>query len=131
MSVYFVRNTATGAVKIGWSKDPPARLADLQCACDGRLTIEAIAETRNRHAERLIHQGLAHERIHGEWFKGPETDALVQGLKTGDGEDARAYFRLVAARWPAFAKIMADAPSVGVDGTAARLEAIGIGGTDA
>jgi Meiotically up-regulated gene 113 len=59
--------------KVGISRDPSARLVEMQNHCP--LPIEAVAYRRvpNKplYYERLIHTMLREHRMHGEWFKAP------------------------------------------------------------
>lgn len=80
--VYFVRNTRTRSVKVGWSNDPQARLAMLQVACEDTLVLEATIPA-DQTAERRFHRMLAACRIRGEWFRGDAVDLLVTSIATG------------------------------------------------
>jgi hypothetical protein len=61
--VYFARDVATGAVKIGTSTCVPRRLRAL-----GKK-VELIATVRGGYqVEALLLQLFAHARIRGEWF---------------------------------------------------------------
>lgn len=69
MLVYAIRNTATGSIKIGISRDPAARMAQLQTGNDCRLELMAVRPALHRFAdERRQHALNAHLRIQGEWF---------------------------------------------------------------
>jgi hypothetical protein len=64
--VYFIRGG--DAIKIGFSKEPPSRLPDLQVANPEKLDlIGAVRGTRKD--ERELHQMFCHLEIRGEWFR--------------------------------------------------------------
>lgn len=68
--VYFVRS-ADNAIKIGYSKNPPGRLAELQCSNPAELTL--IGSFRGtRVDEQDLHTMFCHHRIRGEWFHDDE-----------------------------------------------------------
>jgi hypothetical protein len=63
--VYFIQ--AGAFVKIGWSKDPERRLAQLATACPHELTL--LGEiTGTVLDEQALHRAFAHLRARGEWF---------------------------------------------------------------
>ena len=74
MSVYFIRNTESGHIKIGYANDVVKRFQLLQCASPARLEILAVMEGE-REAEHAIHRKFPHLRLRkrGEWFQpGPD-----------------------------------------------------------
>lgn len=65
--IYFIRNTTTGTIKIGYSIDPTKRLATLQTAHHDRLEVwDAVPGDQD--AERVLHRRFASFRMNGEWF---------------------------------------------------------------
>ena len=71
MYVYAIRNTVTGNVKLGISRDPEARLKQLQTGNDCRLELVAMRPAAARFAdEKALHNANAHARLSGEWFDG-------------------------------------------------------------
>ena len=69
MFVYVVRNTVTGNVKIGISRDPEVRLRQLQSNNDCKLELLATKFAENRFKdEALLHDTNSDYRIQGEWF---------------------------------------------------------------
>jgi len=71
MYVYAIKNQLTGNIKIGISKNPEARLKQLQVGNDGRLQLKLIAYrvAHNRYAdEKLAHKKNKDILIRGEWF---------------------------------------------------------------
>jgi hypothetical protein len=78
--VYFVRDDAAGAVKIGWTRQLASRLAALQTASANRLVLlgripGSLAD------EAALHQRFAGHRVRGEWFRAdPELLAAVAEL---------------------------------------------------
>jgi hypothetical protein len=73
MAVYFIRNQKDH-VKIGHSKDPRKRLADLQSACSDRLRLGLIVASWGRLEEQALHKRFGAFRIRGEWFDGLHND---------------------------------------------------------
>lgn len=80
MSVYFIRNTGTQAVKIGWSKHPPTRLRNLQTNNEHRLVLECSVTT-DREGEARLHAHFGDEHVFGEWFRGPHVEAFIETLQ--------------------------------------------------
>lgn len=69
MHVYAIRNTVTGAVKLGISRDPAIRLKQLQTGNDCRLELVATRPALNRYSdESELHRKHAPLRLRGEWF---------------------------------------------------------------
>lgn len=69
VSVYAIRETETGRIKIGISRDPEARMAQLQTGNSQQLELVAVRRAVNRFDdERLCHAEAAAYRIRGEWF---------------------------------------------------------------
>jgi hypothetical protein len=68
-TVYFIRRqVGRGAVKIGYARNPAARLAELQTGSDARLEIIATLPG-GQVVERALHVRFAHLRLRGEWFR--------------------------------------------------------------
>lgn len=83
--VYFIQ-AGKGHIKIGVSKDPEARLRELQVGASGReLVLLATLPFRSREEafemEKYLHAELAKFRINGEWFKRAITRHLRSGGK--------------------------------------------------
>lgn len=69
MYVYMARNTQTGNIKIGISKDPNARIKQLQVGSDSQLELVAQYAAPNRfNDETMAHQVNKAHHIRGEWF---------------------------------------------------------------
>jgi hypothetical protein len=66
--VYFVRDTGTGLVKIGFSENPWLRLCKMQADCPSRLELVGLMEG-DRQLESAIHRECARQRVRGEWFR--------------------------------------------------------------
>lgn len=67
--IYFIQATdGTGPVKIGYSKEPSARIRDFQTVSAKPLQVIAIIPG-NLMAEQRLHRRFAHLREHGEWFR--------------------------------------------------------------
>jgi hypothetical protein len=66
--IYLIRNKANGYVKIGFSKDPWARLASLQTGSSDDLVL--LGKTSGSlEMEANLHQAFRTKRIRGEWFR--------------------------------------------------------------
>lgn len=78
--VYFVQCTVTKRVKIGLSKDPHARLRDMQVGCATKLRLLAVTEGDYEY-EQSLHARFRRYRLHGEWFHGaPELMTCIRAL---------------------------------------------------
>lgn len=67
--IYAVRETETGRIKIGISRDPERRLRQLQTANSQELKLVAVRRAENRfNDERQLHDRNADAHIRGEWF---------------------------------------------------------------
>jgi len=67
--LYLIQSGHTGAVKVGRSSDPPARLKQLQTGCPYPLRLILVLPDQG-HLERALHRRLARGRTLGgeEWF---------------------------------------------------------------
>lgn len=89
--IYFVRPVGMdGPIKIGYSKNPKARLKNLACASPLALEIIQMIDG-DIEDERLLHVHFARNRQHAEWFR--PCDELLEIIETG----VRPHF-LVAGR---------------------------------
>lgn len=80
MAVYFIRDTATGAIKIGHARDPWKRHSLLQTGCPTTITLVGVIDG-DAAAEADLHTHFAALCIRGEWFRCEgELAALVAGL---------------------------------------------------
>ena len=69
MYVYAIKNTDTGNIKLGISKNPEQRLKQLQTGCDGKLELIAYRKADNGYRDELqLHHENNQYAIHGEWF---------------------------------------------------------------
>jgi hypothetical protein len=77
MYVYAIREVETGRIKLGISRDPEARLAQLQVGNSQRLELVAVRSAANRFTdERRLHADYAHTHVRGEWFTAEAQGAL-------------------------------------------------------
>jgi hypothetical protein len=70
--IYFIQDTGSRAIKIGVSRSPRERLADLQTAHPARLVLLGIMDGM-QNEERALHSKF--DRVHGEWFE-PTPDLM-------------------------------------------------------
>ena len=69
MYVYAIKNTDTGNIKLGISKNPEQRLKQLQTGCDGKLELVAYRKADNGYRDEVqLHLDNKQHAIHGEWF---------------------------------------------------------------
>lgn len=73
--IYFIQAELSGAVKIGYGKDPEKRKAELQVGNHERLRLITTCEGSWRE-ERWLHDRLKTHHIRGEWFR-PHEDVLA------------------------------------------------------
>lgn len=66
--VYFIEDPI-GPIKVGISKNPPARLSDLQTSHARRLRLLAIIPGDYK-TEAALHELFRNARLSGEWFAG-------------------------------------------------------------
>ena len=77
MYVYAIRETETGRVKLGISRDPEARLRQLQTGNSQELELVAFRKAENRFDdERALHTDASDYRIRGEWFTADAVNLL-------------------------------------------------------
>jgi hypothetical protein len=75
--LYAIRECETGNIKLGISRDPRARLNQLQTGNSSRLELVAIRPAVNRFAdERAVHADADAYRLRGEWFTAQALDIL-------------------------------------------------------
>jgi YspA, cpYpsA-related SLOG family/Meiotically up-regulated gene 113 len=67
--IYFVQNTVTRAIKIGYSKNAKKRLDSLQTATPDKLALLGTIQGGLEH-EAALHERFAGYALQGEWFKG-------------------------------------------------------------
>lgn len=103
MQIYFAG--ATGKIKVGISRNPPARMKQLSRTEGSIWCIGTIKGNLAR--EREIHKALSRYRITGEWYRDcPEVRAVIQNcfnnFELADGRAVRSgKFGLVCkALWP-------------------------------
>lgn len=85
--VYLVHHPASGAYKIGQSRNPSARLKQLAPSFVG-LALDHIIATENADwLESFLHRAFSHRHIKGEWFRLGEGDVqLIRAILTADSE---------------------------------------------
>lgn len=80
--LYAIVDTCSGAIKIGRSGDPKARMAQLQVGCPSDLYLWWEVK-HGGFLEPIIHGLLGEERIRGEWY--PENGVANQVLEAWEG----------------------------------------------
>lgn len=74
--VYFIGSDDSDLVKVGYSKNPWARLNELRRDYGGELRVLATVKTVDR-SESSVHKFLTDYHDHGEWFR---KSAVILGL---------------------------------------------------
>lgn len=74
--IYVLTCEGSNRIKIGFSKNPEARLKQLQTAAPGKLEIACRWPTR-QYYEHLIHSLLSRKRRHLEWFEMSAEEAIA------------------------------------------------------
>jgi len=78
MFVYVARNTDTGNIKIGLSKQPEERIKQLQVGCDGKLELLGCIPAPNRYKdETAYHRKFISSNIHSEWFTSDAAEIIL------------------------------------------------------
>lgn len=102
--VYFIQGEASGAIKIGHSRNLKARLSSMQTASTEPLKLLGFMPG-GEEVESSLHERFADARKRGEWFTAtPELLALIASLST-EAEIARAIpfeedaHTVLADRW--------------------------------
>lgn len=79
MAVYFIQDSNTCHIKIGYtSGDPAERMAALQTGNPGKLVLLCHFEPADQAYENTLHRRFAADRVQGEWFR--PSAALIQWL---------------------------------------------------
>jgi len=79
--VYFVADRTQGAVKIGYSASPQARLSNLQTSTPSKLEL-LVAIEGDLQTERQLHKRFANYRLTGEWFRlAGDLAAYIESIK--------------------------------------------------
>lgn len=69
MYVYAIRESETGRIKLGISRDPESRLRQLQTGNSQELTLVAYRKAENRYQdESVLHKLNSAAHVRGEWF---------------------------------------------------------------
>lgn len=80
--VYFITARSVGLVKIGFGRDPQARVINAQVGSPVPLTLERKIEG-GKDIEASLHERFSVHRAHGEWFAlAPEIEAYMATLPT-------------------------------------------------
>jgi Meiotically up-regulated gene 113 len=75
--VYVIGDPDQRVVKIGWSTNLRSRLANLQCG--SALPLRLLWAARGGRAlEDALHAWFNDQRLEGEWFDFPDSDAVFQ-----------------------------------------------------
>lgn len=95
--VYFIGEQSSGRVKVGFSRNPWARLTNLQTANSSKLEILCHLRT-NGVSESEIHRLLSGHSIGGEWFVNEGlVSASIAAIKAGKVSDASALEALLSS----------------------------------
>lgn len=80
---YAIRDSHSGLIKLGYSRDPLYRLRQLQTGSSAPLHLvhyTSVEGADQRLLETCLHRDINHLRVRGEWFRLSESDArsLIQ-----------------------------------------------------
>jgi hypothetical protein len=75
--IYFIQDTVTRAIKIGYSTNPPKRLTSLQNSNQNKLVLLYAMHGELEHESELL-QRFDTFKMEGEWFKGEIEGAVSQ-----------------------------------------------------
>jgi hypothetical protein len=94
--IYFIRDTETTHVKIGYSADPRKRFQQLQCATSHRLEMVGTAPGDKRR-EKELHREAAPFHVRGEWFRANRglldlMDSVLRPYPTVSGHLIRSVY---------------------------------------
>lgn len=73
--IYFVQDSETSYIKIGFSEEPINRVRQLQTSSPGNLRL-LFAMEGTMEDERELHGWFKNSKVRGEWFK-PTSDILT------------------------------------------------------
>lgn len=94
--VYFIADKAMQTVKIGYSKNPWARVKDLQTGRATKLSVVATVKTTDS-SESTVHKLFEEERQSGEWFtSSPRIQSLIEAIKRKEVKDVDGVVSYVA-----------------------------------
>jgi hypothetical protein len=82
--IYFIRDTGTGAIKIGYSKNPGKRMTGLQSATASKLEMIGTMQGGLEHEAEFQDRFKKHH-LQGEWYKGdifPEIQEILRKAAT-------------------------------------------------
>jgi len=79
--IYFIKDTGSLAIKIGYSKKPNKRLSGLQTANPHKLLLLGTVPGTEKDEEEL-HGKFAQFRLEGEWFKGEIIEEILTIITT-------------------------------------------------
>ena len=78
MFVYAIMEEDTKNIKLGISRNPEARLKQLQIGNSSRLHLVGYRKAENRFKdEKTLHQKNEAYRIHGEWFSNESLNSIA------------------------------------------------------
>lgn len=76
--VYFVQQSHDGPIKVGWSRNIPRRMRQLQTAQGQPLRLLGHIETQDASLEKVFQERLSKHHLQGEWFEG--TSAVLEAI---------------------------------------------------
>lgn len=93
--VYFIGDEKLKTVKIGYSKNPWARVKDLQTGRPAKLSVVATLKT-TEVSETQVHDLFADEREAGEWFRvSPRIRSVIAAIREKEIADLTALSNYV------------------------------------
>lgn len=96
--VYFIENTGSGRIKIGYAVDALQRFHNIQVANDERVRLLGVFDVPAEF-EKLAHKHFARFRYRGEWFDGVEL--LHEFIRRADESEGRSLYEELTYLQPA------------------------------
>ena len=95
--IYFIQDTVTRAIKIGYSTNPQKRLKNLQNSNQNKLVLLYAMHGELEHEAELL-QRFDKFKMEGEWFKAEIAGAVSQIIATDKLNPRQPSFMRVPAR---------------------------------
>lgn len=82
--VYFLKNTSSGDIKIGFTHQLKPRISALQTSASDRLELLHVIPDGTRETEAALHEKFSELLVSGEWFQGtPELLEFINEVIAG------------------------------------------------
>ena len=82
--VYFLKNTSSGNIKIGFTNQLKPRISALQTATPDRLELLHVIPDGTQETESALHEKFSNLLLSGEWFQGAPVLEFVSEVISGE-----------------------------------------------